>query len=319
MSIFQASQIIADTISNYCVYSTIALFLYDSVITTANEVHCFWGRKLTGAAVLFWLNKYIAMLYFVWGLTTSFNSPLKVPAGDYSYLIAEQASLAIAQLLFLVWAALAGIRVYGLRKNWIISAAVFLLSAAPAGVNFSAYLYGFVAQDVPLLGGVVSDSSPLTIVKLSCLIASDCLVISATWFALSRRYNTRDIGERRGTISGVLLLDGEHHLEILALLNSLHFMFTMLSLDIVAFQNVSYITAFTTPLSTVLVSRFLLHLQSANLRSIDMSSSQPTTSQESSVVFERVVGSLGATILPNDYFVEEDYAGDLGYRNSVEA
>ena len=41
------------------------VFLYDSLITTGEEVRCFWGRKVTGAAILFWLNKYLTALYFI--------------------------------------------------------------------------------------------------------------------------------------------------------------------------------------------------------------------------------------------------------------
>ena len=35
-----------------------------------DEVRCFWGRKVTGAAILFYLNKYMNILYLVLGLAT---------------------------------------------------------------------------------------------------------------------------------------------------------------------------------------------------------------------------------------------------------
>ena len=41
----------------------VVLFLYDAIIITGEEIRCFWGRKLTGAAVLFWLNKYMTAFY----------------------------------------------------------------------------------------------------------------------------------------------------------------------------------------------------------------------------------------------------------------
>ncbi|TBU54956.1 hypothetical protein BD310DRAFT_1031474 [Dichomitus squalens] len=43
--------------ANYCWIAGSVVFFYDSLITTGEEIRCFWGRKLTGAAVLFWLNK----------------------------------------------------------------------------------------------------------------------------------------------------------------------------------------------------------------------------------------------------------------------
>ena len=56
----------------------IVVFIYDAIITTADEIRCFWGRKLTGAAVLFWLNKYVGMFFFVWSLAGFFSMSDKV-------------------------------------------------------------------------------------------------------------------------------------------------------------------------------------------------------------------------------------------------
>ena len=53
-------------------------FLYDSIITTGDEIRCFWGHKVTGAAILFWLNKYASLLYFVWNLGAFMEIPEKV-------------------------------------------------------------------------------------------------------------------------------------------------------------------------------------------------------------------------------------------------
>lgn len=50
------------------------LFLYDSILTTGDELHCFWGRKIKGAAALFWLNKYMTTLYLSWSITVSSTS-----------------------------------------------------------------------------------------------------------------------------------------------------------------------------------------------------------------------------------------------------
>ena len=54
------------------------------------------------------------------------------------------------------------------------------------------------------------------------------------------------------------------------------------------------------------MSRFLLHLQSANLRTIGQGSSQSLDITGGSVIFERVMGSLGAQISREDYFEDED-------------
>ena len=58
----------------------LVLLWYDLLITTGEEVRCFWGRRVTGAAILFWLNKYMTTLYFVWDLQTFFTISDKVCA-----------------------------------------------------------------------------------------------------------------------------------------------------------------------------------------------------------------------------------------------
>ncbi|EJF61393.1 hypothetical protein DICSQDRAFT_37519, partial [Dichomitus squalens LYAD-421 SS1] len=55
-------------LDNYCIFAGAVVFLYDAVLTTGQEVTYFWGRRVTGATILFWLNKYMTMLYMVWNL-----------------------------------------------------------------------------------------------------------------------------------------------------------------------------------------------------------------------------------------------------------
>ena len=39
-----------------------ALVLYEYIVTFSTEVQLFWGRKITGATVLFFLNRYMKLL-----------------------------------------------------------------------------------------------------------------------------------------------------------------------------------------------------------------------------------------------------------------
>ncbi|TBU60083.1 hypothetical protein BD310DRAFT_848403 [Dichomitus squalens] len=48
------------------------------MITTGEEIRCFGGRKIAGAAVLFWMNKYMTILFLVWQLATGLNISDKV-------------------------------------------------------------------------------------------------------------------------------------------------------------------------------------------------------------------------------------------------
>lgn len=40
----------------------LALFCYDYLLTFAQEVKCIWSRKLTGASLLYVLNRYAVLL-----------------------------------------------------------------------------------------------------------------------------------------------------------------------------------------------------------------------------------------------------------------
>ncbi|TBU61802.1 hypothetical protein BD310DRAFT_872620 [Dichomitus squalens] len=53
-------------IDNYCEIAATALIIYEFLIITSQEARYFWSGRLTGAAVLFYLNKYLVLLSFVY-------------------------------------------------------------------------------------------------------------------------------------------------------------------------------------------------------------------------------------------------------------
>ncbi|TBU52344.1 hypothetical protein BD310DRAFT_970857 [Dichomitus squalens] len=178
------------------------------------------------------------------------------------------------------------------------------LDTVPLGVNFD-------------LTTSPSISPKIVIISRSCLIVADCLAVGATWFALGLRFPTRRGDGFKGSITSVLLIDGTAFFLILAVLNSLHLTLTLISIAVEALQPISVVTIFTNPLSAILVSRFLLHLQSASLRAVgSLPPSQVSSLHlDHSLVFERVIGSLGASIAAEDYFMEDDLDnGDNGER-----
>ena len=68
-------------------------------------------------------------------------------------------------------------------------------------------------------------------------------------------------------------------------------------------------------LTAILVQRFLLHLQYANHSSVGLDSA-PVTHASMSVVFERVVGSLGASLSP-EHFIPSKPEENAPYDASV--
>ncbi|TBU60060.1 hypothetical protein BD310DRAFT_923811 [Dichomitus squalens] len=311
---------------NYCGLAATVVFLYDSIITTGEEIRCFWGRKITGAAILFWLNKYMTMLYLVSDLATFFNLSDKVcpppllGSNESTYILTSPEVSTSYPLIsssksrYFDFPAFTAIRVYALRRSLTLCAITAGLSLAPLGTNFAIFRLGLTGKNIFPLGCTgfdnVSTTSLVTIISRSCVIAADCLAIGFTWFMLGLQYPAYRGGVLKGSIARVLLMDGA----ILAVLNSLHLAFTLLSINTDALEPTSVMTTFTFPLSAILVSRFLLHLQSASLRAVGSIPSSQISSLhfDRSLVFERVVGSLGASIAPADYLNEDHGDGDDG-------
>ncbi|TBU40746.1 hypothetical protein BD309DRAFT_869679, partial [Dichomitus squalens] len=305
------------------------LFIYDAVITTGDEVRCFWGRRATGAALLFWLNKYMTMLYLVWDLGTYLHISDQNWECVYSCDRSVKGAFAVGVLLSLILAGklFTAVRVYALRRSLLLCSITFLLAMVPAGVNFVHFRFGMTDQNVAPYGCLSIEPTPVdlgkksaivlvTIASRTCLIAADCLAIWATWFTLYQAGRVaRHAGVLKGSISSVFLVYGTAYFLALAILNSLHLTFTLLSLAIFASRFASGITAFSIPLSAILVSRFLLHLQAASLRSVGSipSSQALSLSLNSSLVFERVVGSLasGTSLASEDYFARSSNDDDM--------
>ncbi|TBU22629.1 hypothetical protein BD311DRAFT_675624, partial [Dichomitus squalens] len=80
----------------------------------------FWGRKVAGATILFWLNKYMTTLCLVWDLASGLN-------------ISDELEALFQNSVFL---AFTGIRVYALQRSLPLCLMTIALSLVPVGVNF---------------------------------------------------------------------------------------------------------------------------------------------------------------------------------------
>ncbi|PIL24695.1 hypothetical protein GSI_12581 [Ganoderma sinense ZZ0214-1] len=119
--------------------------------------------------------------------------------------------------------------------------------------------------------------------------------------------------DSRRTLAGVLLWDGFVYFITIAIVDAMHMIITLLSINQLLTGSISDITVFSFPLSAIIISRFMLHLQGANSRTTGMASDsqEPTASNIGSLMFERAFGSLGASISPDNFFAtEEDDACD---------
>ncbi|RPD73140.1 hypothetical protein L226DRAFT_572578 [Lentinus tigrinus ALCF2SS1-7] len=229
-------------VGNYCTLAAFTMFIYEYVITFGAEVDLFWTKRLTGATVLFFLNRGIVMFYTWYDLIVGLFT---IPATSKLTRIFQISTFVFGLLQYIPSAAFSALRVYALIRNWYISVLVFVLSVVPVAINFTTFAFDFEGILAPPFGCIPSDT----------------------------------VGTGLGN-------------RVVLLQNVLHLTLTLLSVSKVT-HTVSVVTQFTEPITAILVSRFLIDLQVANQESLENS-----VGPSESLVFERVIGSLGSSIGP---------------------
>ncbi|TBU61784.1 hypothetical protein BD310DRAFT_145781 [Dichomitus squalens] len=148
-----------------------------------------------------------------------------------------------------------------------------------------------------------SRSCSLLFVSVSrgSLILADITVLATTWWTTYRR-GARGMFFGKRTLSYVMLVNGTGYFLVMLALHIAHLSLTLVGYSNPDGINTSMITAFAEPISSVLISRFLLDLQETSERTLylDTRSRQgySTTSDAGSgtLSFARVIGSIGGSI-----------------------
>ncbi|RDX51240.1 hypothetical protein OH76DRAFT_1401546 [Lentinus brumalis] len=280
-----------------CTYAVLALIVFEYGLTFRQEVEMFWNRKLTGATALFLLNRYLVIIFLILGVT---------PSGPSQKLV--KSATMFEYLVYLPWAVFAAMRAYALAaRNWQIGVLVLILGLVPFAVNVAVFGLGINGVVDPIFGcqGAATGLTPelakrLTITSRTALIIADLLLIVLTWRKLpasSRRWT------RVPSLTSVMFNYAYVMVSsILFILNTLHLIFTLISIELSPTGPASFITIFTNPLTCILVSRFLLDLQGATRKSLQLGQEAYLHTEtadartKSTIVFERVVGSIASTL-----------------------
>ncbi|RPD59958.1 hypothetical protein L227DRAFT_575959 [Lentinus tigrinus ALCF2SS1-6] len=309
--------------ANRCGIAAFTLVLCEYFVHLPREVELFWKRRVTGASVLFLSNRYLMPLSELVQILTY------GPMSEKSCANITDIIPAITLLPYFPWAAFSALRTYALCGRHFglpVGILVLLLSSVPIGVNFVDYRWLSSTAD-PVLGCLEQVAEPphlrknFTIASRTCLIASDLVVLCVTWRATYRATRlARVTGKKsKDTFSGTLLRDGTIYFLTLVTLNTLHLLFTVLSIASNTPIAVSYITIFTEPITSILVSRFILNLQEVNQTiSPELTS---LSAGQSSIYFTktRIIGSLGSSLpFPSDTLLDsENSDGFEMYGHSV--
>ncbi|TFK79988.1 hypothetical protein K466DRAFT_605705 [Polyporus arcularius HHB13444] len=295
----------------------IVFLLYDYVLTLGREVHLFWNGALTGASVLFFVIRYSTLLYEVLDIVEyvpTLSDTNLTSSREQSCNLLAQAFNVVNFLRFLPIGLFSAMRAYALSTNRTLSAVIFFLSLSPFVVNFIQYGQGIRGSMLPIgnceaqINVTPIETIILTIfpavpaVSRGGLIVADFLLIVVTWRTLARSSaRPRFSFEKAHTsLAAIMFWNGTIYFVVLFLLNVLHMTFTLTS--IFGLER-SLIAVFTDPLTTILISRFLLDLQEANRQDVQLGTDDDNVgdtslNSQASLTFARALGSINSTIVP---------------------
>ncbi|KAM5541465.1 hypothetical protein V8D89_005019 [Ganoderma adspersum] len=300
-------------INSYGRVASAAFIFYDYAMTFDQEVEMFWKdafaqRRLTGATILFLINRYLVLVLRLANLVGF------VPMTDKRCALATKVALGFTLLQYVPWA--------GERRMSLTSTSPNLrwptilriehkqadIPAHLCAVNgydfcqsgeYNSYCVGYVD---PLFGCTVIDpvsldlsrkyvmyvsrislnkirpansqprNPPVVIICRTCFILADVLLILITWFTISWNSLVDSMGTKDVlTLAEVVLRNGTTYFVALLFMHCLHLTLSLCSIH-VALQGLSYgyVTVFTEVVEAALVSRFLLDLQMAHRQALDM-------------------------------------------------
>ncbi|PCH34968.1 hypothetical protein WOLCODRAFT_155612 [Wolfiporia cocos MD-104 SS10] len=306
LSALIASKLNEMWLANFCSVAATTLLVYDYSLTFSREIRCIWGRKFSGATVLYLLNRYLTLIYRI--LMIIEMIPSATMPGAQEIIIALFTSLR----LYAIW-----------FKDLKILFAVMLLGLVPAAVNIYYYTtVTFIPSPPPFMGCAdIVNLSPsagnihrLAIFNCVFAIASDGIVLVLTWIKTAEIARAFTRAEKpTGHLVTLILRDGTLYFVTMLILN-------VINLVVIEFQDFGSLPALTEVLTSILISRFLLNLRGVYLaqgesRSYDESSLQST--RMSSLQFaDDIVGNLGAPLSEDDHDEQYDEATGEDEENS---
>ncbi|EJF61640.1 hypothetical protein DICSQDRAFT_170056 [Dichomitus squalens LYAD-421 SS1] len=304
----------------YCRVAIASLVLYDWMITLPREVQLFWtGKSSILSVCLFILNRYLTVIWWILDMIKT------APLFDKKSVCHRMAlaSLIVYSFVLIPTALFSSLRAYALSRQWKLALAIFVLAIVPVATHvvypslLTMFPYGPFGIVDPKLGCLCTGTLPSALDhgRVSAILVDAVLVAITGELLPVSAQSVRDLLKLWNStgLMGVMLRDGMRYFVVLLLINTLHLTFTELSI-VTASGSTSVISLFTTAISSILVSHFLLDLQEAYQRKVVcLASNDPLRSSHgvnlSSIACEPVLGSLGATIDPADWEFPELYAG----------
>lgn len=295
-----------------CSVASVALLVWDHLITFGAEVSRIWSRKFSGATVLYALLRYGTLLEKVSIMFLA--SWYMTPRGCDIAVRFQIFPMILRSLAFGLFSSL---RVYALQGNdWRLAVFIFLLclpSIITPTYSYThqwstavdrygcqlTYLASQAAHDHMRIAGIVAD------------ILSETIVIIVTVRKTARLRNNLNLAgpAQRPGLGRLLFRDGTVYffaLLILSLADMLVLVFDHVPQPVVGYDY--WVVPYYTPVfRTIIICRFLLML-----RAIYYDEGNEVNPQLGSLHFaSRVVGTLGTTVNP-DFDDEDDDSSEVG-------
>ncbi|KAI0326346.1 hypothetical protein GY45DRAFT_1381732 [Cubamyces sp. BRFM 1775] len=271
----------------------------ETYYTLAAFVRLVWGRKVTGATVLFILNRYWLFLEYITQVVTTF------PISEKSCDVVGYMAIAGNAGPPFVWAAFSALRGYALsgRRYWV--ALLILLFFVPHMTLTCIYYTKLVPTLAPppfncLLASNIAESTwvHFTIASRTCLIVGDLIVLAVTWQSTFNIARAARMARMRVSLTYSLLTDGTLYFVCLLILNVVNIVVNVVN-------NTSAVSAFQDPITSILVSRFLLNLRDVHdageTRPSFVQSQPEGTTHTVTVQFADFVRPMGAELAFDDW------------------
>ncbi|KAI0660893.1 hypothetical protein C8Q70DRAFT_1099302 [Cubamyces menziesii] len=240
-----------------------ALICYEYLITLDREVALIWGRKFTGATVLFVLNRYLALFKYPIYIADliPISDKVRVQLCNITNILGKVLEI----LPYAVWTSFSTLRIYAIcQQSWKIALLVALPASVPLATNIYLYSQTFAANYPQPIGCVWLNtvphhiySSTVLIFTRSSVITADVLVLLITWW---KTYDIRRLAAQtdvKVSLTSLIVRDGTIYFLVLLYMNTIHIVLSLTG-------RFTFTITFEEPLTTILVSRFLLNLREVN-------------------------------------------------------
>lgn len=244
----------------FCQAGVPALIFYENTLTLNEEIELMWhGTGGTAARVLYFLNRLnMTALGIIGILSLPEYLVISCKTVNVMSVVFDLISISISSIITAL-----RVHIFGSR-NWYLTSFVLGLGLVPIGLNLAICTEEIykVVPILPLWICQVNDRLSYgtvnrgVVAARTCAIASDLTVVLVTVYHAfrSQSISVPDLYDKRPTLSAILLRDGVFYFVTLTLLNVA---------DIILYfadDTLVNLSVFIFPISSILVSRFLLHI-----------------------------------------------------------